>query len=271
MEIMLKPAQEGRSIPKIIHQTYANKNLPPEIEANIETIKNLNPDWDYRFYDDQDIENYLSEHFPWSLVYYRRIKPNYGPARADFFRYLLMYNEGGVYLDVKSSLSKPLNEVIQGDDRFLLSHWRNEPGEKYERWGKHPEIEMARGEFQQWHIVSAPGHAFLKTVIQKVCNNIDGYNPYTYGVGKRGVLRTTGPIPYSMAILPLLESCSYRLVDAEKDLGFIYSIFKYGPNQHRNIFKTDYTGQRDSPIRISPIKKLSMWLNYKLFRYWPGP
>ena len=30
--------------------------------------------------------------------FYQRINPIYGAARADFFRYLLMYAQGGIYL-----------------------------------------------------------------------------------------------------------------------------------------------------------------------------
>ena len=35
---------------------------------------------------------------------------------ADVFRYLAVYREGGVYLDVKSTVTCPLDEVLSPDD-----------------------------------------------------------------------------------------------------------------------------------------------------------
>ncbi len=39
-------------------------------------------------------------------------QPRYGVVLADIFRYLVIYNEGGVYLDIKSTVNRPLDEII---------------------------------------------------------------------------------------------------------------------------------------------------------------
>ena len=113
----------------------------------------------------------------WSAVcsFYERINRIYGVARTDFFRYLLMYWQGGVYLDIKSTATRPLDEVLTSSD-YHLSQWRNGPGERYEGWGSYPDIGMT-SEFQQWHIVAPPKYPFLKAVITKVMRNIDYYQP----------------------------------------------------------------------------------------------
>ena len=51
------------AIPKIIHQTYRSKELPPEIFEIVEGFKSLNPDWEYRFYTDEDILDYIQKNF----------------------------------------------------------------------------------------------------------------------------------------------------------------------------------------------------------------
>ena len=59
--------------------------------------------------------------------------------------------------------------MLRGDDRFILSHWGNGPGEKYEGWGVYPELSrLKRGEFQQWHVMAAPGHPILERAIAQV-------------------------------------------------------------------------------------------------------
>ena len=110
--------------------------------------------------------------------------------------------------------------MIRPSDTYILSHWRNAPGEPFEGWGLHPEC-GPYGEYQQWHIIAAPQHAFLRATISAVMWNIDNYSIEHHGVGKPGVLRTTGPIAYTKAITPLVDRYEHRLVDIES-LGFVY-------------------------------------------------
>lgn len=248
---------EGVGIPRMIHQTFYHKNLPPELQNNANRLKALNPGWQYCFYDDTDIERFIRSNYPplvWS--YFCRIDPAYGAARADLFRYLLMYKCGGVYLDIKSSLTRPLDETIKPDDCYLLSHWDNGKGEQYEGWGMHTElVGMARGEYQQWHIACSPGHPFLKAVIETVLANTDKYNPALHDVGRYGVLRVTGPIAYTIAINRLLSKHRARLVHNHAELGFKYSIYK--PTDPQEGFKTHYSALKMPIVKLSAAKKRS--------------
>ena len=40
------------------------------------------------------------------IASYNRINKSYGAARADYFRYLLLYQKGGVWLDAKTCIGK---------------------------------------------------------------------------------------------------------------------------------------------------------------------
>ena len=124
------------SIPKIIHQTYHSLNFSPEIQESVDSLKSLNPEWEYRFYDDAAIEDFIGKnYYPEILGFYKKINPYYGAARADFFRYLLIYKVGGIYLDIKSSASLVLDEVVENKDKYVLAYWPNLPGEPFEGWG----------------------------------------------------------------------------------------------------------------------------------------
>jgi len=252
---------ERASIPQIIHQVYYSKNLPAEIQANVAKITGLNPGWEYRFYDDADMVDFITSNYgPRVLAYYNRINSKYGASRADLFRYLLMYKVGGVYLDIKSSLEKPLDSVLRKDDVYLLSRWRNARGERYEGWGCHDQLKAIGGqEFQQWHIIAASGHPFLRAVIDDVMGNIDDYNPVLHDVGKSGVLRVTGPIAYTQAISPLLQQYRHRLVDGQDDVGLTYSIYSADSNwAHKSIFKFHYTELREPVTVLTGARKI-LW------------
>lgn len=253
IEILPKLTLQTR-IPHIIHQTFYSTQLPPALQENVERLRAMNPSWEYRFYDDAEIEKFITENYPAIvLAYFRRIDPRYGAARADLFRYLLMYKVGGLYLDIKSTATRPLDEVMQGQDCFLLSEWNNEI-EAYDSWGKHYELsEFGGREFQQWFIACAPGHPFLRSVIENVLRNIDTYIPGLHGTGKPGVLRVTGPIAYSLAIHRILSQYPHRIVNSQSDLGFEYSVLAV--NSHKTQFKSHYSFQTQSVVQLNFLKR----------------
>lgn len=238
------------NIPRFIYQTVRNKNkIHPVLKENIKRLRMLNPRWQHRLYDDADIRRFISQHFgAETLRYFKRINPIYGPAKADFFRYLLMYKVGGVYLDVKSGLSRPLDESITGDE-YLLSHWNNKLGQRYQGFGLHAGL-GPNGELQQWHIVAPPGHPYLKAVIAGVMRNIDEYDPLMHGPGKLGVLRVTGPIAYTNAIDPIRQDHPHKMVDIEQ-LGFIYSVTGGSAHElsHELLFPNHYRGSQEPIVR----------------------
>lgn len=208
-------------IPKIIHQTFSSKNMPKKIKQNIEHLKKMNPDWKYKFYTDEDIIKYIKINFPNLLKFYLQINKKYGAAKADFFRYLVLYKEGGIYLDLKSSAIFPLTNVIKYNDEFILSHWTN-------GWGKHPEIKNSNNkEYMQWFIISRPRHPYLKKTIDNIVKNIKKYDYRRDNVGKKGVLKLTGPIVYTNSIIEVMDRNKHRFVsDVEKELGLVYKIVK---------------------------------------------
>lgn len=239
-------------IPKKIHQVFFSDHvLPREIAQNIENLKRENPDWEYYFYDDDDMHRFVCENFSAEIIAsYEKLEKSYGAARVDFFRYLLLYRVGGIYLDIKSSASRPLTSVLLPHDTFLLSQWNNSQNERHAGWGLHDDIRwVPGGEFQQWYIAAAPKHPFLAAVIANVVRNIKIYNNGLHGAGQYGVLRVTGPIAFTASIAPILHLYPHRLVDSARDLGLIYSI--YDDERHAKLFKAHYSKLRIPIVRPS--------------------
>ena len=228
-------------IPKIIHQTY--KDIQPFLENSL-WLERTNPDWDYRFYDDSAVEDYIASCGREIKTAYYSINPEYMAARIDLFRYNLMLEFGGVYLDIKSSIRKPLDDVLRDDDEYILSHWPIEWEDQrgLRAWGKHSEISNPRGEYQQWHIIAQENHPFLEAVIERVLENIHLANQNH--TGRKGVIKTTGPVAYSQAIEPLLMDNVYRLVEMH-ELGLVYTVLNSNI-EHYTLF--DHYANLTTPL-----------------------
>jgi inositol phosphorylceramide mannosyltransferase catalytic subunit len=213
-------------IPRLIHQIslgLSKEELPYEVKDNVKFLKENNPNWCHTIYEDEHAVSFIREHYPQKIrSFYLSLNEEYGAARADFLRYLLLYKFGGVYLDLKSTITKKLDDVLLDSDAYILAHWENKIGDFYQGWGIFPEL-PAPGEYQQWHIIAAPGHPFLAAAIIEVANRIQTYDPQRSGVGFRAVLRTTGPIAYTTAIARCIRSHPFRMIRVN-DFGLVYSI-----------------------------------------------
>ena len=232
-------------IPKKIFQLVPDKtDIHPTLLKNIQNIKDMNPAWTYTLYDDNDMTEYLQTYYPPEILYYyNKINPNYGAAKADFFRYLLMYIEGGVYLDIKSGMTIPLDKIIGPDDEYILSNWDTPHQINH--------LGMIKGEYQQWHIICRPKHPYLLEVINKVISNITNYTIENFGVGKIAVLKVTGPIAYTQAIFPIRENYKHKLVASNEFIYLVYnntddSYIKY--HSHHDLYRKTHYSKIKEPL-----------------------
>jgi hypothetical protein len=160
-----------------------------------------------------------------------------------------------VYLDLKSNINEPIDEVLITTDRYIFAYWSNAKGESRENFGHWQELShMPRGEFQQWHIIAVEGHPFLKAVILSIINNIDMYKPWVHGVAHRGVINLTGPVAYSLAILPLLKIYDHRIVGSDSKIGLSFNALK--TSHLKVISKPHYRSQSDSVVLLTGYNKI---------------
>lgn len=96
-------------IPNNLFQTYYNKSKIPSyiFEKNLLYSQNYN----YYLFDDTDAIKFLKYYFHKDVVN-RFYDLSYGAHKADLLRYCLLYIYGGVYLDIKTILIKPLDEIF---------------------------------------------------------------------------------------------------------------------------------------------------------------
>jgi len=201
-------------IPKIIHQTWKTETLPVPA-AMPESWRALNPDWEYRFWTDAKLADFVRETYPdlWPL-YKRAPKP---VMRADIARYLLLHHFGGVYADIDTTCTAALTP-LEPETRVVLSQ------EPSEHWPPHTAPRAMPFLLFNGTMASPAGHPFWQHVITtlKACQHA------------RDVIEATGPMVLTGAALSYpdqgglaLHSC--HLFNIDTKIGSQSQDAEFGP------------------------------------------
>lgn len=212
--VELPSIENNGEINKTIYRTYYDLDKISLFQKAINKTALNMPSYRQVYYDDNDIEKFIKENYSERILKaYLSINPDYGPARADFFRYLIIYKYGGIYLDIKSAVMENMEEEIKNHkDKLLVSKGRegniNYPNDfglipcflnNYD-WSDFSGI--IYGEYNNWHIIAPAGHSVLGKVIQQIVSNIESglKNVHNYENGEYSVLVLTGPIMYARVV-----------------------------------------------------------------------
>ena len=115
--IQLIPIEKyEQNIPKVIIQTARDTEYKSILHHNAQhTFLELNPEYEYRFFDDTDCREFIKQNFEEEVLdTFDMLYP--GAFKADLFRYCYIYIHGGCYFDNKYILRVPLRNIIKKDD-----------------------------------------------------------------------------------------------------------------------------------------------------------
>lgn len=177
----------NRTDDKIPHILWIAVKDNPKSYLEWPNIKNeieINPSWSVHICDNVAKDSFMETFFPNTslLESYRNINPVIaGAAKADIWRYAMLFVFGGVYIDSDSQLKTSLNEVIKPADEMILAYennhfdgdWCYSPNSEFATRNvikKNPHVEkmnVFKGRIlTNWCIMSAPGHIFLSSALE---------------------------------------------------------------------------------------------------------
>jgi len=127
------------AIPRTIYQTFKSNRMPRSLAAAPTSWQQHNPEYAYFLFDDVDALRNVGEHYGNASAFASsnvpeayRAAPS-GAHRADLWRYLALYRDGGVYADVDALCTRPVRHWVngaealvaslQGPPRFDVSQW----------------------------------------------------------------------------------------------------------------------------------------------------
>jgi len=101
-------------IPKIIHQVWEGKTepLPDFLIKLAETWKKNHLQWQYELWDANRMENLIQLNFPDFAETYFNYR--YPVQRWDAIRYLILFQMGGLYVDLDFECIEPIDKLLTG-------------------------------------------------------------------------------------------------------------------------------------------------------------
>jgi mannosyltransferase OCH1-like enzyme len=211
-------------IPFVVYQTWKNKeSIPPILQQTIENNKNMCPNFTFTFYSDDDCYNFIKDNFSGDVLKaYTSIHQDYSAAKADLWRYCILYKYGGVYIDIKSVIKKNLADVIKPTDSCVLlelkdNKWKGVANKETEMRNK-----LKYPTYEQWALIFEAGHPYLKQTINDIVNNINNNNIPKNVSSKKAIMMLTGPDAYSNAINEVGKVNDVSIID-------IFEVFEYKP------------------------------------------
>ncbi|MDR2954106.1 MAG: glycoside transferase family 32 [Prevotella sp.] len=184
-------------IPKIIHQTWKDENLPSPFNGLAETWKKFLPDWEYILWTDEMNRNFVAQYYPHYLAKYDSYPRNI--QRADAIRYLLLKTFGGLYVDADFECLENI-EFMFKDVEFVA--------------GKEPDFHA--GKYYMPYIIC---NAFMaatpdSSFINFICDRLINY-PLVEINHPKDILDSTGPFLLTNAYNDYPQKDKIRILDSK--------------------------------------------------------
>ena len=191
-------------IPKVIHKIIITKDyekpvFPDCMQKAIDSFSHFNPEYKIKIYSGNDCLKYIKNNYSYSeyFIFENLIPYAY---KCDFMKYLILYNEGGIYCDMKSVCLQPFDKIFPPHTEWFSARDVNP-------------FRMSNG-----FIASISSHLILYNTIEKIKINFFSKNK---GIDN---LFPTGPTTLAYGFEKYLQNKKYskkkeliKSINSEKD------------------------------------------------------
>ncbi|HET9949618.1 MAG TPA: glycosyltransferase [Longimicrobiales bacterium] len=157
-------------IPRILHQTWKTTAVPRCWRAARESWLAHHPDWEHRFWTDEDLDRLVRTRAPDLYPLWKRYP--YDIQRVDAARYVMLREYGGAYADLDVVCLKPFHDLLEHE--LVLARTRP--------LGITNQLMLAR-----------PGHPLMERALQRLPASFRRWQRRALPRHFR-VLLTTGPL-----------------------------------------------------------------------------
>ena len=255
-------SSENTSIPRNFFQTYKVSRFDEPHARRLLKFRTSHPEFNFFFYDDDAMDLYMATQWADHAIFEVYKNTVYGPSKADIWRYCILFQYGGVYLDVDSEILFNLNTIPSGIDEaiafegnsmrgfFIDTDW---PFYKFYSSTDFKEslMQLPENEVLQWLLIFRAGHPILKRAIELIAEYAPYYKNRTFRSVMHAVMAFAGPPLFTQAVWEYRRAGG-NLNQFGRDFNGLAK-FKSIESPQQSVYATDadyYARKRDEKIYI---------------------
>ena len=129
----------------------------------------------YRLWKDADIKSLHMDSIPGLSAVYKSFGEELA-GRADIIRMLVLYKEGGLYIDADTVIMKPeqFNEFLEKNKASVFFGWEEIPHARIKKLDVDAAIKRSKRMVANGIIGAEKGHPFFKELLEGVVKNAEG-------------------------------------------------------------------------------------------------
>ncbi|CAE8721579.1 unnamed protein product [Polarella glacialis] len=184
-QVRLEAKEGGQGHVRVIHQQFRSNDpasWPPEWRSLSQAWRDRHPDWEWRFWSDEDEAIMFREQLPEFQTLYELIPTcRHAPiSRADLATYAILYLHGGLYADMDTAPLTNLDAVIEAAASEAAKRRQSTaaaaPAPPLDEVRGLGGLEQPYSTDTDLMIATAPGHRFFYEVLRSIQDFIAVHN-----------------------------------------------------------------------------------------------
>lgn len=244
------------------HLWIAVRDASDVINAQMPALFERNPKWEVHIVDNHAKDVFMNTTFAnTSLLWaYHILSPAVGAAKADIWRYAVLWTYGGAYIDDDSDMKDPLDKMIEPLDELIVAYEKNGFNadtcyipryhlSDFSTFAKNATAKKMNVFFGRvllnWAIVSAPKHQIIAHTMKNVVDIIKSeflsesvLRSLNFAYRWSAVMCATGPS---------LMTASAREIVLSNPPNLVYKLARTDFQDYGGKFKAISTRVRDNP------------------------
>ena len=215
-------------------QTFKSSKVDEDHNEKYSNFRKKNPEFNFYFFDDLDMDEYMEKNWSHRKIYKIYKDSIFGASKADIWRYCILYQYGGIYLDFDSSIEFELSTIPNDVSEFIsfeknkissqisedytpdYAFLNNLPKEYKDKI--HPENLVI-----QWLLIYKKNHPILMTAIEEIEKNYEFFLGKKFKSAHMAIVNYTGPVILTKAVRDYVISKSeiyQKGIDFENQVTF---------------------------------------------------
>lgn len=220
-------------IPSVLYQTWETNEIGKTHFKALEAFRQRNPELNFVFFDGKQMDAYMAEHYGQHPIYQIYSRGKFGPLRTDIWRYCILLERGGFYMDINKELMRPICNFVRPETTALFAYESTlslmvAPNEIAARLGNPHNLVV------NWGFGFTKGHPILQKTIDNICKYYPQFAGRLFEQPKHAIIKLTGPAMLTQSLYDTL----LQIPTSDFDAGLVQAGIDFDGSGNSNMARS---------------------------------